>query len=115
MRSRILIALAGFVFSSVFFINLCNFVFHCGCQSLWAGAAEHCNIHNSAGRHCPVCSHGAPGQALVYAGMLVPQLVAAFAIRRGSAVARLLAVLALMPAGGGVMMLLLGLADGYWR
>ena len=35
---------------------LCDLYFSCGCQPLWSGAAEHCNIHDPAPPDCPWCA-----------------------------------------------------------
>jgi hypothetical protein len=52
----------SFTLTSLFFINLCNLIFRCGCRSLWAGAAVACNIHAQQRHHCPWCSHGTGGR-----------------------------------------------------
>jgi hypothetical protein len=41
--------------TSVFLYPLCHVVFRCGCETMWGGAAEHCNVHAKAGEHCPWC------------------------------------------------------------
>ena len=104
MRSRAAIALAGFVVTSLFFINLCNLIFACGCASLWAGADAHCNIHNAAAPHCPVCSHGVLGYTVVFLAIAGPQLAVALWLKRGHWLLRLAAVLLLFPAAGAVVM-----------
>ena len=104
MKTRAAIATAGFACTSLFFINLCNVIFACGCVSLWAGADAHCNIHDSAVRHCPVCSHGAIGYAMVFAAIAAPQLAAAFLLKRGSWILRLAIVLAMFPVVGALVM-----------
>ena len=114
MRTRAGIALAGFVFTSLFFINFCNFIFECGCLSLWSGADAHCNIHQAADRpHCPVCSHGAAGYAITFAAIAGPQLALAWIIKRGSSITRLALVLLSFPAFGAPVMTLAGWWDSY--
>jgi hypothetical protein len=41
--------------TSVFLYPLCHMVFRCGCETMWGGAGERCNIHAKAGEHCPWC------------------------------------------------------------
>jgi hypothetical protein len=41
--------------TSVFLYPLCHVVFRCGCETMWAGAAERCNVHAKTGEHCPWC------------------------------------------------------------
>ena len=64
----------SFAVTSTFFINLCAFIFRCGCRSLWAGADASCNVHAAASRHCPWCSHGLEGYTLVMTLVCAPQL-----------------------------------------
>lgn len=113
MKTRLATALAGFVFTSLFFINLCNAVFACGCKSLWSGADALCNVHHPNGIHCPVCSHGALAYSLTFAAIVIPQLAAAFFINRSSWTLRLVIVLALFPLAGALAMTIAGWLDGY--
>jgi len=98
--------------TNVFYINFCNFVFQCGCKSLWAGAAMACNIHAAHGRHCPWCAHEKAGYA-VLALMLLPQILISLQSSRSPWI-RLAAAIVAFPAVGGVAALALGLWDGYW-
>jgi hypothetical protein len=109
------VRLAVFAFAaavtSVFFIDFCALVFQCGCRSLWAGAAEHCNIHTPNVRHCPFCVIG--GRA-IWAIIVAAQAGVAFGLRRvGSATLAIAALLA-FPAVGGIAALIAGLSTGYW-
>lgn len=113
MKTRVAIALAGFVFTSLFFINLCNLVFACGCASLWAGADVHCNVHHAGGLHCPVCNHGVFGYAITFIAIVIPQLTVAFWMKRGPWIWRLAVVLALFPLVGAIVMAAAGWLDGY--
>ena len=67
------IALAATAFT---LLPVCNAVFDCGCTWPMWGAADHCNIHNPAPPHCPLCTNwalGALGAAtlfVTYAGAL---------------------------------------------
>jgi hypothetical protein len=103
----------SFVVDCVFFINLCSWIFKCGCRSLWAGADAACNIHMAHARHCPFCAHGSVGQAIVMIAIMGPQLV--ISLRTPwTWPFRLLAALALFPIVEGAAALVLGLSDGYW-
>ena len=104
MKTRIAIAAAGFVFTSLFFINLCNIIFACGCASLWAGADAHCNIHDAGAGHCPVCSHGVTGYALVFAAIAGPQLAVALFLKTSSWILRLAIVLGMFPFAGTIVL-----------
>jgi hypothetical protein len=117
MKGRAAIAVTGFVLTSLFFIDLCNFIYRCGCTSLWAGADAHCNIHHQAGtKHCPWCSHGYAGYALFFGAIVAPQIWTALRWKRGPlAAARLAVVLALFPIAGGAVALIAGWYDGYWQ
>jgi hypothetical protein len=67
------IALAATAFT---LLPVCNAVFDCGCTWPMVGGADHCNIHNPAPPHCPLCTNwvlGALGAAtlfVTYAGAL---------------------------------------------
>ncbi len=45
----------------VFLYPLCGLAFRCGCEAMWLGAAEHCNVQRPMGPHCPWCEHAALG------------------------------------------------------
>lgn len=64
---------------------LCGALFRCGCVSVWAGAADHCNVHAAAGPHCPWCESAALG-AMGFVLMVAAQAGAwQLARRRGAA------------------------------
>jgi hypothetical protein len=76
---------------------LCGALFRCGCVTVWAGAADHCNVHATVGPHCPWCESsalGAMGFVVIVAGQAAAWLLAR---RRGAApiAATLVAVAAL--------------------
>ena len=104
----------SFAVTSAFLINLCAWLFECGCRALWAGADAACNVHTAGGPHCPVCSHGASGYAAMMAVVCAPQFFVSVGAR-WNLPARTILCVALFPVvfvGAG---LLLGLSDGYWR
>ena len=107
--------LVAFAVTSVLFINFCNLAYGCGCHSLWDGADAHCNIHNKYGKHCPWCSHGEAGYGIIFNAVLFPQFLAAFAARRRSLVQQLLITLLSFPISGGIVAVVVGVMDGYWK
>jgi hypothetical protein len=105
--------LISFAVTSIFFFNFCNLIFGCGCRALWAGADAACNIHAMHGRHCPWCSHGYAGYAIVMTLITGPQLAIAL-LTRWSWLQRTAACLALFPLAGGAVAVLFGWLDKYW-
>ena len=70
--------------------------------------------HARHGKHCPWCSYGRAGYALIMVLLSVPQL--AVSLRTGwSWPVRTLLAVALFPAGGAVVALGFGWWNGYWR
>jgi hypothetical protein len=103
----------SFAVTCLFFINVCDLIFDCGCRSLWAGADAMCNVHLADSRHCPICSHGIVGYTVVMVAVTAPQL-AVSAWLPAAVSTRVIACLALFPAGMAVVGLLLGIYEGYW-
>lgn len=114
IRVKVLVLLAAVGASGVFFIDLCDAVFGCGCRSLWNGAAEACNIHLADGRHCPWCLYPRGG-AIAFSSVLFAQATAIFWPTRLGIWARLAIAMAALPLVGGAVALLQGLLWGYWR
>lgn len=104
-----IVFLISAIFTSVFFINFCNWVFACGCTWLWAGADAHCNVHQAGGRHCPWCVHD-PLPA--YLAVLATQ--GWLSARPWQWRRRLAAALLSFPLVGGLGALLYGWRSGYW-
>ena len=113
MLNRLVPFAASFAVTSTFFINVCAWLFACGCRALWAGADVACNVHLAASRHCPICSHGPPGYAMIFALVCAPQLVASLVAPWRRSV-RVLVCLALFPLTMVGVGLTLGWAEGYW-
>ena len=117
MTHRLLDRLGPFAIScavtSAFFINLCAFILGCGCRSLWAGADAFCNVHVDASKHCPWCSHGVAGYALVMTLLCAPQL-AVSVLPRWPWTARTVVAVALFPAVGAIVAGVFGWYDNYW-
>jgi len=112
LKSLILIFAFSAGVTSLLFINFCATVFHCGCHSLWAGAADMCNIHAEGSRHCPWC---AQNPAYAYAAMVVPQAFISFWPVKWSPRKRLTAALAAFPVFGGIAAVIYGWTSGYWK
>lgn len=109
------ICLVVFLVTSVLFINFCNLVYGCGCESLWAGAATHCNIHAKHGKHCPWCSHGEAGYGMIFSAVLLPEFGVAYLARRRYFWSQLGLAMATFPVSGSIVALIVGLMDGYWK
>ena len=110
------IALVGFAvgISYVFFIQLCDLLFNCGCRALWAGAAAHCNIHVFSPPHCPWCIRSSSYGWLSLGLIATAQVGLVFwpgSLGRN----RIVAVFLAFPAVGVVAGLVVGFATGYWR
>ncbi len=113
-RSGVPVLVAALAVTGVFIINLCDWIYDCGCRSWWAGAVDYCNIHDPNSRHCPWCSVGNLGFAAVFLGIAVPQAVLSFFPRRWKWPWRLLAALAAFPVAGWAIGLAMGWWMGYW-
>jgi hypothetical protein len=113
-RAGIAAFLPAAAVSCVFTIDLCNWIYRCGCRSLWAGATAHCNIHLEGVKHCPWCEIGNSGFALVGIAILGSQAAAAFLPVGWGWKWRLLGSLTAFPAAGLAVALAVGLAKGYW-
>ena len=100
--------------SGLFFINFCSFIYQCGCDSLWNGAATACNVHIPAIRDCPWCALGIWGGFLSFGSVVTVQGLVLFFPSRLGFWARLGASVAVFPLVGGATGLLLGWTTGYW-
>lgn len=74
--------LAAVALAAATFHPLCNLVFRCGCAWFFAGAADHCDIHDPAPPNCPPCNDVAAGIAFA-AALVGSGLAAARAVRWG--------------------------------
>ena len=113
VRDRILPFAVSFAATCLFFINVCDWIFDCGCRSLWAGADAMCNVHLANVHHCPICSRGIAGYTAVMAAVSAPQLAASVWLPFDK-VTRIVLCLLLFPIGMIAVGGLLGLYDGYW-
>lgn len=99
-------------FTGVFFINWCNMVYQCGCTFLWAGYADHCNVHNTGPPHCPWCAH-TNFAALAFLGTIGGQALVSFwpgPLKR----LRVVAAFAASPITAAITGWLIGMYVGYW-
>jgi hypothetical protein len=99
--------------TSLFYVDLCNLVFRCGCRSLWAGAMDHCNIHMEKSRHCPLCEQAWLGGTML-ALVLSTQFLASRWPSRRNWRFRFLTALLLFPAVFVPVALFSGWLIGYW-
>lgn len=100
--------------SSVLLLDFCDLVYACGCEALWRGAAEQCNIHHAEGPHCPWCSFGVLGGAFVWGSIVVAQAVITLSPGDWRPGRRLTLALLAMPVLGLLNALAFGWATGYW-
>ncbi len=100
--------------SGAFMLDLCDWIFACGCRSPWAGAAESCNIHTAAARHCPWCVMSPVWLAVIFGCMLGLQAVITLAQEWRWPV-RLVLALGAFPAVGWLAGLLSGMYLRYWN
>ena len=114
MKERLLPFAISFAVTCLFFINVCDWIFDCGCHSLWAGADAMCNVHLANSPHCPICSRGIAGYIGIMAVVTAPQLAASVWLP-SSRLVRILLCLLLFPLGMLAVGLLAGTLDGYWR
>ena len=54
---------AAVTLAALTFHPACHLVFRCGCAWFFAGAADHCDIHDPAAPNCPPCAGLAAGLA----------------------------------------------------
>jgi hypothetical protein len=100
--------------AALFFIDLCDLIFDCGCRSLWAGAADHCNVHDPATPSCPWCTSGRWGLYLPMGAILGAQAIALLAPGRLAVRWRIALATAAFFVAGGAVGVAFGLAHGYW-
>lgn len=95
------------------FIDYCDLIFACGCQSLWAGGSASCNIHAPSPPHCPWClNDGSYGWWSMW-GICFAQ--AGIALGPGKFGRwRVVAVFAAFPVLGGIAAVATGLYTGYF-
>ncbi len=106
--------LLAVVASSVLLLDFCDLVYSCGCEALWRGAAERCNIHHAEAPHCPWCSFGVLGGVLVWGSIVMAQAVITLSPGEWKSGRRLTLALLAMPVLGLLNALAFGWATGYW-
>jgi hypothetical protein len=106
---------AGCSLSTVFFIDFCDLVYRCGCNSLWNGAAQACNIHSHGNRHCPWCSIGSAGAVAVWFSVISVQCFVALGWAGLPLILRVVLTLAAFPITAGILALGMGVVLNYWK
>ncbi|HVS14122.1 MAG TPA: hypothetical protein VMV46_09370 [Thermoanaerobaculia bacterium] len=99
--------------AALFFLDLCDLIFDCGCRSLWAGAADHCNVHDPTTPSCPWCVTGRWGTWLPLGVIWAGQAAALLWPGRLSLPWRVALAAVAFFALGGAVGLGFGLATGY--
>lgn len=106
--------LIGVGVNTLLFINLCSLIYQCGCESLWASADAHCNIHTQSGKHCPICSIGMTGALGVYAAIVAAQALAVFSFG-GPFLTKVARAVGAFPVAFVPIALVLGWWMEYWN
>jgi len=115
MLGRTLALGAVFTISSVFFIDVCDLVFDCGCRSVWAGASTACNIHHTAGPHCPWCAHPLAAGLVAFLAMAAVQTFIVLGPGRAGAKRRFALALLSFPVTAGIVGVVQGFLWDYWK
>ena len=97
----------------VLFVDFCNLVYGCGCQSLWKAFDTYCNIHHGP-KHCPWCTHGGVGFIISGGFVLATQALVVFKGFGFALLTRFGIALALFPSVGGLAAFVVGFSLGYW-
>lgn len=112
---KALLYLGVFAGTALLAIDFCGWFFQCGCQSVWLGSADHCNIHNRVGHHCPWCTHGGTGFVVSMVPVFAVQAWAIFRSADWGWRTRLFLAIAAFPAVGGILGGIVGWLQGYWN
>lgn len=118
---RLVVFAAAAGAASLLFLDFCDLFYDCGCVSLWAGGAAHCNIQTPGPPDCPYCAHPRVAYGALF-GTIVVQGFVAFRPGRGDGsggrgrglLARLVGSFLAIPLVIGAVAGVLGLVTGYW-
>lgn len=99
-------------FTYLFFINWCDWVYGCGCTFLWAGAADHCNIHQPNPPHCPWCVRTDLSGIAFFVTLAAQAAVAGWPGALGWV--RVVGSFVASPLAAGAAGLVIGWSVGYW-
>jgi len=93
-------AVALFGLAAAALYPFCGLAFRCGCVAMGMGGAAHCNIHASAGAHCPWCEHAWLGMVGLFLTLAAQGLLyrAVFRRSRSEATSGFAAAFAFPPA-----------------
>lgn len=100
--------------TALLYLNFCDLMYQCGCTWMWAGAADHCNIHTPGAKHCPFCTVGLAPSIAIFAAILAAEAAVAFGWRTRSRWKLIAATGAAFPIAGGLIAVALGIQRGYW-
>lgn len=107
--------------ASLLFLDLCDLFYDCGCVSLWAGGAAHCNIQTPGPPDCPYCAHPRVAYGALFGTIAVQGAVVFLPARKGSPgsgarglLRRTIGALLAIPVVVGAVAGVLGLFTGYW-
>ena len=114
MIRRALLFIAASAISWVFLIQVCDVIYRCGCEPLWAGAADHCNMNRPGARHCPWCTVPYAYDATL-ALIFAAQAILALGPWNWGMLRRSILTLAAFPLVSALSGTALGLWSGYWR
>ena len=103
------VAVTGLVY-----LDLCDWIFDCGCRAMWAGGASACNIQTAGHPDCPWCSYGFWGAAIPFLAIVGVQATVTLTPGRAGVGWRLLGALTALVVVGGLAGLAFGLASDYW-
>lgn len=115
-QARLWVFLSAAILTSVFFLNLCDAIFDCGCRSAWAGADAHCNYRNAgAGHHrCPWCQMGLVGGVALWGCIVFTQWWVSGITAKYGVISMTAMTLLAFPLTGGFLGLAAGWLFGYW-
>lgn len=116
---RVLVFAAAATAAAVLFLDLCDLFYDCGCVSLWAGGAAHCNIQTPGPPDCPYCAHPRVAYGALFGTIAVQGAVLFLPARkrggggRGGLLLRTAAAVLAIPLVVGAVAGVLGLLTGY--
>lgn len=99
--------------AATFFLNVCHWIYDCGCVSLWNGGAAFCNIQTPGPPDCPFCAQPDIAYGALY-GTFAVQAALVFVPGSLGLGIRALLGLAAFPLVVGAVGIALGLETGYW-
>ena len=118
---RVLVFAVAASAASLLFLDLCDLFYDCGCVSLWAGGAAHCNIQTPGPPDCPYCAHPRVAYGAFFGTIAAQGAVLFLPARKGSPrrrgrglLRRTIGAFLAIPVVVGAVAGVLGLLTGYW-